>query len=73
MGMNIEVGQCLLKPILKRKHMTQQDLAVLTGMSKQEINTYANNRRKMSLKSAKIISEALNVHIDDLYEWDVTE
>ena len=52
--------------------MTQQDLAVLTGMSKQEINTYANNRRKMSLKSAKIIATALKMNIDDLYEWNVT-
>lgn len=69
---NIEVGRCLLKPILKDKHMTQQDLADRTGMSKQEINSYANNRRKMSLKSAKIIAIALGVKIDDLYEWDVT-
>lgn len=69
---NIEVGRCLLKPILHDKHMTQQDLADRTGMSKQEINSYANNRRKMSLKSAKIIAIALGVKIDDLYEWDVT-
>ncbi|MGM9987365.1 MAG: helix-turn-helix transcriptional regulator [Bacillaceae bacterium] len=69
----VTVGRCLLKPILKNKYMTQQNLADLTGMSKQEINTYANDRRKMSLKTAKIIAVALNLHIDDLYEWDVTK
>ena len=69
----IEVGRCLLKPILKKKNMTQQDLADLTGMTKQEINTYANNRRRMSLKTAKIIAIALKLHMDDLYEWDVTK
>ena len=53
--------------------MTQQDLADLTGMTKQEINTYANNRRRMSLKTAKIIAIALKLHMDDLYEWDVTK
>lgn len=69
----IEVGRCLLKPILKEKYMTQQDLADRTGMSKQEISAYANNRRRMSLKSAKMIAIALKIHIDDLYEWDVTK
>ena len=67
----ITVGQCLLKSILKMRKMSQQQLADCTGLSKQEINSYANDRRRMSLKTSKLIAVTLKLTIDDLYEWKI--
>ena len=68
---NVEIGQCLLKELLDQKRLTQQELAELTGFTKQDINGYVNNRRKMSLKTAKTISVALNCTIEELYVWTI--
>lgn len=69
--MKVRFGQCLLQEILNRKGMTQIELSIATGISKTQISDYINNRVRMSLKNAKIISLALNCSIDDLYEWDI--
>lgn len=63
------IGKCLLGDILYKKDMTQIDLEIITGISKTQINEFINNRRVMSLNNAKIISDALNCLIEDLYEW----
>lgn len=65
----VDVGHCLLKSILKQKKISQQELALATGINKQDISNYANDRRVMSLKTAKRISTALNCSMDVLYEW----
>lgn len=42
----------------------------IQGISKQEINKYANDKKYMSLKTGKTISLVLNLpNIDSLYEW----
>lgn len=70
-----KVGRCLLADRLRNADMTQQELAELCGMPKAQINDYVNNRKTMSLKTAKVIITALNenshlnLFIDDLYEW----
>jgi transcriptional regulator with XRE-family HTH domain len=63
------IGRCLLGQILKKRHMTQEDLSVITGIHKSQINEYINNKRIMMLNSAKVIANALNCKIDDLYSW----
>jgi transcriptional regulator with XRE-family HTH domain len=65
------IGKCLLPKLLKRRGMTQVDLAIETGISTTQINEYIAGTRKMSLANAKLIAHALggNCHIDDLYEW----
>lgn len=63
------VGRCLLGDILYKKAMTQVDLEIITGINKVQINEFINNKRVMSLNNAKIISDALNCLIEDLYEW----
>ncbi|MEI2465108.1 helix-turn-helix domain-containing protein [Niallia taxi] len=72
MGSKDEViGKCLLLNLLERSKMTQVDLSVVTGISKQEINRYINSNRTMSLSNARLVSKALNCNIEDLYEWKV--
>jgi len=65
------IGKCLLLNLLERSKMTQVDLAVETGISKQQINRYINSDVNMSLSNARLISKALGCNIDDLYEWKV--
>lgn len=60
-------SRCLLKKLLKERRMTQQDLAVLTGISRQRINDYASDRVIMSYHTAKIIASALRCLMEDLY------
>jgi len=67
------VGKCKVREILATKRMTQKDLSVKTGIHKQHISAYVNNRRKMNLATAKTIASALDCSIDDLYEWHFIE
>lgn len=67
----VMVGKCLLPNLLKRSHMTQTDLAVITGMQVSQISMYINHKRMMSLPTAMLISWALKCHIEELYEWKV--
>ncbi len=64
-----DVGRCRLNEILKKRKMTQVELADLLGMKKQQINAYATDETIMSLKTAKNIAYHLNVHIDELYDF----
>lgn len=65
----LEVGRCLISDRLRERHMTQQELADLSGISKSQISDYISKRVIMSLKNAKRIAIVLKCHIDDLYEW----
>lgn len=63
------VGKCRLNEILEERKISQVDLALKLRMKKQQINSYANNERFMSIKTAKNISHQLNVQIEDLYDF----
>lgn len=65
----VEVGKCLIPNLLKSIDKDQTWLANKTGISRNQISDYSNNRYKTSLKNAKIIATELNCKIDDLYEW----
>jgi len=62
------VGRCLLADLLYRARMTQQDLADKTGIPKQQINRYVNNKTMMSYPTARLIASVLNCAMEDLYE-----
>jgi transcriptional regulator with XRE-family HTH domain len=64
-----EVGKCLLADKLQQAQMTQQELADKLGVTRQQINSYARDRRIMTVQIAKNIAEILNCEIDDLYTW----
>lgn len=63
------VGRCLLGSLLNQRGMTQTELAVELGVTRQQVSKYVLNQQKMSLQTAKNISYILNCRIDDLYEW----
>lgn len=65
------VGKCLLQNILDKKRMSLNDLASVTGISKNQLSAYKNNRQLMSLPTARLIASKLKCHIDDLYKWNV--
>jgi len=62
------VGKCLLLDLLKARGLSQTDLAVKLGVSKQRINALAHNRRTMSLETAVNVAEVLKCDVKDLYE-----
>lgn len=61
--------KCLIPSILKERRMSARDLSELTGISESAISDYSSERKFMMLGTAKTIAEALQVPIDDLYEW----
>ena len=67
--MAIRLGKCLLPRLLKDARLSQAEFSLKSGMSESTISHYVNNRRIMSLETAMIIAEALDVRIEDLYEW----
>lgn len=71
--MAIAPGKCLLYKLLRERKVEVYSFASSIGMSKQQLSDYANNRFIMSLKTAKNIADALDVPIDDLYEWNLIE
>ena len=55
-----------LKEILRKKGVTQKDLAKQTGISYSLINDFAVGRVDITLKKAKKIADELGVKTDDL-------
>lgn len=66
----LQVGKCLLRDQLKRKKLTQLQLAEILNVHEQTINKYVNNRSVMTLQTAKNIAYILDCSIDDLYIWE---
>lgn len=62
------VGRCLLKNHLRRKRMSQQELADRVGKTKQTISRYVKNQTVMSYETALNIAAALDCAMEDLYE-----
>lgn len=67
--MFLSVGKCLLQNILDERKLTQQDLANMLVVTKQQINSYCTNRRVMTLEVALNVCIALNCEITDLYTF----
>lgn len=64
-----DVGKCLLPDILTRKRMSQQKLATIMGVTRQQINDYCTRKNIMTLPVAVNIALVLDCEIKDLYEW----
>jgi transcriptional regulator with XRE-family HTH domain len=67
------VGRCQLRKLLKKRGLTQTELAELSGKAEAKISDYVNNKSVMSLGTAGLIANILNCHIDDLYEFHFSE
>ncbi|AIQ61871.1 hypothetical protein PSTEL_00750 [Paenibacillus stellifer] len=61
-------GRCRLKYLLTKSKLTQAELARRTGYSRQQVSNWANNREMMSFDAAATVANALNCHMEDLYE-----
>lgn len=68
--MTFLVGKCLLLNQLDKNKMTQTELAIELGVTKQQINKYVRNVQVMSYEVAYNISIILNCEMSELYEWN---
>ena len=68
----LDVGDNI-RNILKKKNMTQKDLAEATGIARQQIQRYCTGKNLPNPKRLKEIADALEVSIMDLYEVKGTE
>jgi transcriptional regulator with XRE-family HTH domain len=62
------LGKCLLSYHLRRKKMSQQELANRVNKTKQTISRYVNNQIIMSYETAVNIAAALDCEMEELYE-----
>ena len=68
----LDVGDNI-RNILKKKNLTQKDLAEATGIARQQIQRYCTGKNLPNPKRLKEIADALEVSIMDLYEVKGTE
>ena len=68
----LDVGENIRK-ILKKKNLTQKDLAEATGIARQQIQRYCTGKNLPNPKRLKEIADALEVSIMDLYEAEGVE
>lgn len=66
-----QVERCLLLDLLRKRGMTQTDLADLLGIPKQRINEYVNDRHVMPYNIAYSISKTIHCDMADLYKMSV--
>lgn len=67
--MSERIGRCRLRSIIRAKKLTQVKLGKMVGMTKQQVNNYVTGDAVMNLETARRFAKALEVPIDDLYEW----
>lgn len=67
----VEIGQCLIPELCRKKDITINELSEITGIKKQRLSDY-NRLVKvdMSIRTAKRIA-ALDCNVEDLYEFKV--
>ncbi|MCY7823288.1 MULTISPECIES: helix-turn-helix domain-containing protein [Bacillus subtilis group] len=68
----VEIGQCLIPELCRKKDITINELSEITGIKKQQLSDY-NRLVKvdMSIRTAKRIAAALDCNVEDLYEFKV--
>ncbi|WP_082190991.1 helix-turn-helix domain-containing protein [Peribacillus loiseleuriae] len=66
----VTIGKCLLSSLLRERDLTQIEFCEQTGMSPTQLSAYINNRKRMSLQTAYLISAALGCSMEDLYSYD---
>lgn len=71
--MRVTPGRCLLRQLLKEKRKTQRWLHEVTGISESNLSDYASRRKVMGVITLKTVATALDVPMDDLYEWNTDD
>lgn len=68
--MDFRSGKCLLPQILRERKIEPVDFYNSLGWNRQKYNAYVKNRKKMSIGTLKTVANALEIPMDDLYEWE---
>ena len=66
--MTYKIGKCLLPHHLRKRKMSQQELADRINKTKQTVSRYVNNQSIMSYETALNISKEIDCDMEDLYE-----
>lgn len=61
----MDIGENI-KELRNKNNLTQEELATKTGLSKNAIWNYENNKRKPNIEILNKIANALNVTVNDL-------
>ncbi|MEC0384290.1 helix-turn-helix transcriptional regulator [Bacillus velezensis] len=68
----VEIGQCLIPELCRKKDITINELAEITGIKKQQLSDYNRMKKvEMTIRTAKRIAEALDCNVEDPYEFKV--
>lgn len=68
--MDIKPVRCRIPDILKQQRKSQVWLSEQIGMTKQQLGDYIHLRSIMGMTVGAKVAKALNVTLDDLYEWE---
>ncbi|WP_103110596.1 helix-turn-helix domain-containing protein [Brevibacillus reuszeri] len=69
--MPYKAGRCRLGQILKARRMKVVELGEMLNINPSQLRDYIHGRKPtMSLNVAMTIASALNIRIEELYEWD---
>ena len=58
---------CLMKTARQRLKMSQQELAMITGLTAASISRYETGTRHLPVEKAKIIAAALQINWTEFY------
>lgn len=58
-----------LKEIMQRRGITQEELSAMTGISQGALSKIINDKKEITLSTARKISNALTVPIDFLWPY----
>ena len=59
--------KCCLRERRMERHLTQKELAELSGIPQPRLSRYENNRETPSLEIALKIARALNCPVEDIW------
>lgn len=66
------VGKCLLLDKLQKQGISQSELALKLGVSRQQVNALVHNRKIMSYQTAYNVALILKCDMSELYEFEVS-
>lgn len=70
----MDTTQTQLKRVMYKKNVSQAELSRTTGISYPQLNTYANGTNNPGKRIQKVIAEALEVAVEDIFtEQDTTQ
>jgi transcriptional regulator with XRE-family HTH domain len=70
--MHYRSGRCRIPELLRERGITMRQLSAETDIHETQLSAYANNRKTMSLHTAKAVASYFEIPIDDLYVWILT-